>query len=39
MLMVGGALAVFGAVSWLQIPSTSTHVSVARDGIVVVGSF
>jgi hypothetical protein len=39
MLMVGGAMAVAGGVLWLQIPSTSTHVSLAPNGLVVAGAF
>jgi hypothetical protein len=39
MVMVGGAFAVVGGVLWLQIPSTSAHVSVAPNGLVVAGTF
>ena len=39
MLIVGGALAGAGAMFWLQIPSTSAHVSVVPNGLVVAGSF
>jgi hypothetical protein len=39
MLMLGGALAVVGAVSWLQIPSTTARVGLAPNGLLVAGSF